>query len=393
MLNGSPKVSPPSLAGIFVRFLRLGLTAFGGPSMVDYIRKMAVKREGWLDEATFQDGVALCQTVPGATAMQTAAYVGFRVRGVPGALAAFTGFGLPAFLLMMALSAIYMRARKAPPIVSVLDGLRAIVVAIVANAAFSFGRAALKGWRHIAIAGVAVLLFGFQISPLLVIAAAGVLGLGFLSASAASSPPRSLGGPGLRDAAPVFYLLGGVAVASFALFLASPSLFQLAALMARIDLLAFGGGFASVPLMHHETVEVRHWLDSQTLLDGIALGQVTPGPIVITATFVGYALRGARGAVVSTIAVFTPSFLLVVGVAPYFDRLRSSPRVARAISGILCSFVGLLLTVAVRFAVAVHWNVPQVLLAAAAMALLLLRLDILWVVLGGVAASILLAAR
>ena len=353
---------------------------------------MAVKREGWLDEATFQDGVALCQTIPGATAMQTAAYVGFRVRGVPGALAAFTGFGLPAFLLMMALSAVYLRTKQAPSVVSVFHGLRAIVVAIVANAALTFGRSALKGWRHAAIAGVAVLLFWFQISPLLVIVAAGVLGLLFLSGPGHASLLRPIGASASRGPATILYCLAGVAAVFLLLFFVHRPLFQLAALMARIDLLAFGGGFASVPLMYHETVEVRHWLDSQTLLDGIALGQVTPGPIVITATFVGYAVQGVMGGIVSTIAVFTPSFLLVVGVTPYFDRLRSSPRVARAVSGILCSFVGLLLTVAIRFAVAVHWSLAQILLAVAAVALLVVKVDILWVVLGGLAVSILLAA-
>ncbi|MCX7016822.1 MAG: chromate efflux transporter, partial [Candidatus Sumerlaeota bacterium] len=279
-----------------------------------------------------------------------------------------------------------------PAVVTVFNGLRAVVVAIVANAAFTFGRSALTGWRHAALAGVAALLFGFQISPILVIAAACALGLALLSGSASSGPPHALGAPSARGGATVFYLLAGFAVAFLVLFFLNRPLFQLASLMSRIDLLAFGGGFASVPLLYHETVEVRHWLDSQTLLDGIALGQVTPGPIVITATFVGYALHGAMGAVVSTIAVFTPSFLLVVGVTPYFDRLRSSPRFSRAIRGILCSFVGLLLTVAIRFGLAVHWSWVHVVLAVAALGLLLLKVDILWVVLGGVAVCVLLAA-
>ena len=159
-------------------------------------------------------------------------------------------------------------------------------------------------------------------------------------------------------------------------------------MMFRIDLFAFGGGFASVPLMFHEIVEVRSWMDGPTFLNGIALGQITPGPIVITATFVGYMLYGLIGAVVATVSVFLPSFLIVVGVTPYFDRLRNSVYFAGAISAILCSFVGLLLTVTFRFASNIPWDIPRVLLAAAAFVALLLKLEIIWIVLVGTVISV-----
>jgi chromate transporter len=151
--------------------------------------------------------------------------------------------------------------------------------------------------------------------------------------------------------------------------------------MARIDLFAFGGGFTSVPLMFHEVVDARHWLDQSTFLNGIALGQVTPGPIVITATFVGYLLFGPLGALIGTISVFLPSFLIVVAVAPYFDRLSGSPYFNRAIRGVSASFVGLLLSVTINFATGVPWDLPRALLAGAAFVALRLRVEILWVVL------------
>lgn len=160
-----------------------------------------------------------------------------------------------------------------------------------------------------------------------------------------------------------------------------PTLFRL--------FLAFGGGFASVPLLFHEIVEVRAWLDVPTFLDGIALGQFTPGPIVITATFVGYLLHGLAGACVATSAMFLPSLLLVIGITPYFARLRASLWFSRAISGMLCSFVGLLATVTIRFAVQVHWNWLHLLLALAALGALVQKIDILWVFLGGAVVSIL----
>jgi chromate transporter len=191
-----------------------------------------------------------------------------------------------------------------------------------------------------------------------------------------------------RNPIAVAFLLGA-SVAGFAfLFFLHRELFDLALIMSRIDLIAFGGGFASVPLMFHEIVEVRSWMDGPTFLNGIALGQFTPGPIVITATFVGYLLKGPLGGIVATIAMFLPSFLILVGVVPWFDRLRQSPHIMRAIGGILCSFVGLLLTVTVNFGLNVQWDLLHILLSAAAFGALLLNVDILWVVLVGAVVSV-----
>jgi chromate transporter len=142
--------------------------------------------------------------------------------------------------------------------------------------------------------------------------------------------------------------------------------------------------------MLHEVVDARGWLDSQTFMDGIALGQVTPGPIVITATFIGYQVAGLAGAVVGTVSIFTPSFLMVLATVPYFDRLHRSPLFRRALRGVLVSFVGLLAAVAVNFTLAISWSVPAAILVLAALVALRLKVDILWVVLAGAIASILI---
>jgi chromate transporter len=377
----------PSLTHIFLSSLKLGATAFGGPAMVPYIGKMAVEQKRWLDDQTFRDGVALCQTIPGATAMQTAAYVGFRARGVSGAAASFIGFGLPAFLLMVGLSALYARSHNLAPVVSVLNGLQTIVVAIVANATVSFGKSSLKGFRDVIIAAIAAGMFAFGIGPILVIVLAALLGLLLHK----SDSPLRLSVSAARQstsARPVFTIASVAALALVLLFLFERKLFDLAAIMFRIDLFAFGGGFASVPLMFHEIVEVRSWMDAQTFLNGIALGQITPGPIVITATFVGYMVYGLIGAIVATVGMFLPSFMIVVGVVPYFDRLRNSIYFTRAIRAILCSFVGLLLTVTFRFALNISWDIPRVLLAAAAFVALLFKVEIIWIVLAGTVISV-----
>ncbi|MHB1415405.1 MAG: chromate efflux transporter [Chloroflexota bacterium] len=370
----------PPLQRVFLSFLRLGLTAFGGPAMIPYIRRLAVEQKRWIDQGSFRDGVALCQTIPGATAMQMSAYVGLRARGIAGAALAFVGFGLPAFLLMTVLSALYVRTHDLPAVMSAFAGLQAVIVAVVANATVMFGRTSLKGWKDAAIGLAAAIAFLLGINPILTILLAAPVGV--LLYGGEPLARKVAGMAQVQDhTRSVLLLLGAVALAFAVLFVVQPTLFDLAALMARIDLFAFGGGFTSVPLMYHEVVDVRHWLDGPTFLNGIAMGQVTPGPIVITATFVGYLLYGPLGALVGTISVFLPSFLIVVGVGPYFARLSGSPYFNRAIRGVSVSFVGLLLSVTVNFAMGVPWDLPRLVLAGAALAALLLRVEILWVVL------------
>ncbi|HEY7318070.1 MAG TPA: chromate efflux transporter [Candidatus Binatia bacterium] len=379
----------PSLGSLFLSFLKLGATAFGGPAMVPYIGKMAVERNGWIDDRTFRDGVALCQTIPGATAMQTAAYVGFRARGVSGATASFVGFGLPAFLLMIGLSVFYARTHALAPVVAVFNGLAAVVVAIVANATVMFGKTFLKDLRAVGIALIAAILFALGVSPILVIVLAALAGL----VVSDESPPPVLATQSQSvpySTRSLMLIVSSAALGCMALFFAQRQLFDLAAIMLRIDLFAFGGGFASVPLMFHEFVEVRSWIDAPTFLNGIALGQITPGPIVITATFVGYMVDGVIGAVVATISVFLPSFLIVVGIAPHLDNVRRSIYFSRASGAILCSFVGLLLTVTFRFASNVSWDIPRALLAGAAFVALLLKIELIWIVLIGTVIAVIL---
>jgi chromate transporter len=376
----------PSLPLLFISFLRMGITAFGGPAMIAYIRKMAVGQKKWLDLDSFQDGVALCQTIPGATAMQMAAYVGLKTRGVRGAISCYLGFGLPAFLLMLGLSYAYSRTHELPAVISVFSGLQAVIVAVVGNATLSFGKTSLKSWKSVVIALIAAGLFWIMANPLLIIILAALLGMlmnGRQPLAQKATPPSNI----RHTTIPLLLFLFTAAAGLALLFYFRNELFELAVLMSKIDLIAFGGGFVSVPLMFHEIVEVRSWMDAPTFLNGIVLGQFTPGPIVITATFVGYLVYGLPGALIATVAIFLPSFLMLIGVAPWFDRVRSSPYFTRAIGGILCSFVGLLLTVTIRFALNVHWDWPHLVLAAAAFAALVFKLDILWVVLAGTAIS------
>lgn len=354
--------------------------------MIAYIRRMAVEQNKWLDDPTFRAGVALCQAIPGATAMQVAAYVGLRVRGVAGAAATYIGFGLPAFLIMISLSALYVRTHNLPITLSLFSGLQAIIVAIIANAAVSFGRSYLKLRRDLIIAALAAGMFIIGVSPIIVISLAALMGLGIYRNQTFQTKSVYLDETP-ETARPLIFIVSAAVLVLALLFLLRRDLFDVAVLMIRIDLFAFGGGFASIPLMLHEFVDVRSWMDGSTFMNGIALGQITPGPIVITATFVGYILHGPAGAVIATLSIFLPSFLIVIGTVPYYDRFSSSIWFNRAINGVFCSFVGLLASAAVRFALSMPPDSFHVAMAIAAFIALLYRVDILWVVLAGAAIS------
>lgn len=381
---------PVSLAQLFLSFLRLGLTAFGGPTMVAYIGEMSVKKFQWLDQGVFKNGVALSQSIPGATAMQVAGYVGLKTRGIPGAIATFVGFGLPAFLFMLLLSWAYAMFGDIPRVASLFRGLQVIVVAIIANATYMFSKGTLRKYQDILIAITSAAALWSGISPFFVILGAALIGIMVFRVEKvplASKYPDSNGDKSDCQ----FFILTATTVAAIAcLFLANRKLFDLALLMMKIDLFAFGGGFASVPLMLQEVVNVRGWMDSKTFMDGIALGQVTPGPIVITTTFVGFLTNGITGAIVATAAIFIPSFILLVLGSHIFSRLQQSALFQRSLKGILASFVGLLLFVTVKFAFAVPWNMVKVIIVAGAMAGLLKKIDILYIVLAGACVSMLL---
>jgi chromate transporter len=271
--------------------------------------------------------------------------------------------------------------------ISAFKGLQVIVTAIVANAVFTFGKTWLKDWRGIFITLMAAVMFGLGINPILVIIAAAICGLG-LHSKENSSSIQSIVPEHHYSHKSFLCILLFAAIALALLFIFRRPLFDLAFLMSRIDLFAFGGGFSALPIMFNEIVHVRGWLDSLTFLDGIALGQITPGPIVITATFIGYLLYGYSGAIIATIFIFLPSFILVIALEPYFARLQRSQYFNRTIRGILYSFVGMLLSVVIHFALNITWDIPRILFAIVAFTALIFNVKLPWIILVGVIVSV-----
>lgn len=378
----------PSTPAIFKAFLKIGVTAFGGPAMVTHIKALVVEKRQWLDDDTFNHGIALCQTLPGAIAVNMASYSGYRLRGLPGMLAAFAGFTLPAFLFMLVLSALYIRTRSLPITQSLFTGLEIIVVSILAHATFTFGKKAFKGPLDVVFGVMGAALFSIKLNPFYVILLTALFGA-LLYRNVATPPPSRVAAKNgaLRDSIIITAaFISGLAI----LFVTNKTLFNLSWIMAKIEIFAFGGGYTALTLMFHEVVEARQWLDHQALVDGIALGQITPGPILITAAFIGYMMGGIGGAALGTISIFIPGLIMITAILPFFDKLRDHPIFLKAIRGMVSCFVGLLLFVTIKFGTAAEWSAGGALLLLASLSALFARVDILYVVFIGAAASMLI---
>lgn len=375
-----------TLFDLFKSFFWIGLTAFGGLAMTAHIRKKVVEKRKWMDESSFDAGLALCQVIPGAIVMQLAAYVGLKLKGIRGAVVGFIGFGLPAFLIMLILSIIYKHSKNITEVEAALNGLRVIIVAIVANAAYLFARKNFKNVNDWILAAIAAVLFLIKVYPALVLLISSLLGI-LLSRQKNSQTHEAVKTNTLR-----FFvrIVAVIAICVLILFLVNKEYFKLATIMLRIDLFSFGGGLAAMPIMYHELVDLFQWFDDKTFMDGIILGQATPGSIIIAATFFGYMHFGVVGSVLATISVFTPSFLILMGLVPFFDKLKSYPQFNKVLNGILCSFVGLLVIITFRFSVGIHWNTINILIAITAFVLLIQKVDVIWIIIGGLILSILL---
>ncbi|WP_035070011.1 chromate efflux transporter [Nitratidesulfovibrio termitidis] len=389
--------TPPTLRDLFLTFMRLGATAFGGPAMLPVVRTMVVERKGWMDEAAFRSGVALCQTVPGATVMQVASYVGLRLRGTPGMLAGFFGFTLPAFLSITVLSAMYWKNHELPGVMAAFIGLKAVTVALMVSGLLDFGQRYLRmGMDWVIGAGVCglTLLGVHPIVPVLAAAAAGVVvyrdGDAVPSAQAGGGPGAAVRPGAMGALRGILAGLAGVAMAMAVLAALRPDLFALAVSMLRTDLVAFGGALAALPVMRHEVVHLRGWMSDAAFLDGVAIGQVTPGPIILTAAFIGWRVDGPVGSMVAGLAIFTPSLFFMLGAERLVSRIEHSRIYRRAVRATLAGFTGLLGYLAISVAQALPPTPLPAVIGVAAFAALRTGVDVLYVVGAGALASWLL---
>ena len=384
----------PSLVSLFLKIFKLGATAYGGPAMISHIKETTVNRYEWVKEGEFMRGVALCQLIPGATMVQIVTYIGYRVRGIWGALTATVAFVLPAFIAILILSAIYFKFHTLWFIQALFKGLGAIVVAIILNACITFGRPILRDWKVILIALLSFFAFFFQWNFVLIFVLAAVAGL-LLHPKNPQTKGAPSGGAPLKVAKEKEYLIIVLLAAFICLalalsYLVDPKIASLSLNLSKIGALAFGGGFTAIPLIQYEMVDRFQWLSTKEFLDGIALGQVTPGPILITATFVGYKVANLLGAFMATLGVFFPSFFILVLLIPYHDRLRGVEKVRMMEQGVLGSFIGMLALVLFNFGRTSLVDIPRILMAAAAFLAIYKKISLPYILLAGGILSIII---
>lgn len=389
----------PSRRQLAWTLFTVGATAYGGPAIVAQIRTAVVLQRRWLTEDEFRETLAFCQMLPGPIAVQTAAHVGWRLYGGLGATIALVAYVVPAFALMLGLSAAYFRFGSLPLVTAAFRGLGAVIVAIVVTSIMSLAQPTVRDLRGLAITAVAAWAFLAGANTLLVLALAALAGVALFARDAAEDGPTpALAGRGGLLPAPHRTLLASGAVCLVAAAavpiarLLSPVLPALAVTMAKVDLLAFGGGYTAIALMFKEVVtDPGHaWLTARQFIDGLALGQITPGPVIITATFIGFRVAGVVGALVATVYVFLPTGVLLTLLAPHFARLRRLAVVQRAVRGLLAAFVAMLLFVLAKVAESAFADIRTLPLALIGLVALQRRVPMILVIIAAVAVAVLL---
>jgi chromate transporter len=322
--------------------LKLGVTAFGGPAAhIAMLREEAVVRRQWLTDAYFLDLVGATNLIPGPNSTEMVMHVGYLRAGWRGLLVAGTLFILPAATIVLALAWAYVEFGTTPTGESLLYGIKPVVIAVVVQAVWGLGRTALRGPLLLVIgtASVALYLAGFNELVILLVGALLVL----IARTVQRMSPRQLGA---ALAAPV----GGLPLSLFPgpLLLAAPipvNLLTLFLTFLKIGAVLYGSGYVLLAFLRRDFVEHLGWLTDQQLLDAVAIGQMTPGPVFTTATFVGYLVAGVPGAVLATIGIFLPAFIFVALLHPLVPRLRRYHWTAAMLDGVNAAAVGLMAAV------------------------------------------------
>ena len=375
-----------SLGELARLFLRLGTMAFGGPAVhVAMMEDEVVRRRGWLSRDEFLDLLGATNLIPGPNSTELAMHVGRARAGWPGLVVAGTCFILPAALSVTALAWAYVRFGRLPAAAGLLYGVKAVVIAVVAQALWRLGHTAVRTPWLAVVGLLAVGAVAAGVSELLVLLAAGTATAAARRIGPQGSPARD-GRPAALAGVPLAKLGAGAAVAAAT---APFGLWPLFTFFLKVGSVLFGSGYVLLAFLRSGLVVERGWLTEPQLLDAVAVGQVTPGPVFTTATFIGYLLAGGGGAAVATIGIFLPGFVLVALSGPLVPRLRRSPTAGAILDGVNVASLALMATVTVQLARAALVD-PVTVVIASASAVLLFRFGVnsAWLVLGGAAVGL-----
>lgn len=323
---------------VILAFLKIGVMGYGGPALWGMLQAEVQERRGWLTKERYLEGMALVQSLPGATAVQMCIFTGYQRAGFWGGVLAGVGFCAPAFAIMLALSALYAAYGSLPLLRDAFYGVGPVVLGIFVAAVYRLGRNAIKDRLSVAIALVAAAaVWAVGVAGTLLLAGcAGVAlyhsrkgGLVAALAAAALIAAERLAEPALAGLG----LLGGS-------HQATNNLWDLGAFFLKVGAITFGGGLSILAFIQDQVVSQFHWITPQEFIDGLTIGQFTPGPIIMVAAYVGYKVAGVSGAAVAAFAIFLPSFVLMLAILPTLERVRRLAWIKAAMRGIGPAVIG-----------------------------------------------------
>lgn len=375
---------------LFWTFLKIGSTAFGGfMALISVVQNYLVNRKKLLTDAEILDGISLATILPGPVAVNVVAYAGYKINGVVGAVVCAIAVIIPAFLLILLLSHFYFTWGEIPAVNNIFKGFIPAVAAIIISATLTMGKKTLKGKSEYAIAIIALLFLTFIggfYSTIGIIISSGLAGLllfknttdtdnqatGQTTADEKKSLPISL----------LIFILLPIAALALPLFNTFSAITaKLFITFAGMSVLLFGGGFVFIPMIQEIVVDTYGWVTNKEFIDGIALGQITPGPILISATFIGYKMAGVLGATAATIGIFLPPALLMLICAHFLDKLKKSPAITAALKGIRCGVIGMIAAAAIVVLQSAEQNwISLAILLAALLALVKFKIEVAWII-------------
>lgn len=352
------------LKDVFQVFLKLGIFGFGGPlAHIAMMRREVVDNKKWISEQEFMDLVGATHLIPGPNSTELAIHIGYRTAGVAGLLVAGATFILPAFFCVLALAVGYVKYGSLPALEPILAGIRPVILAIVIDALIKFRRSAIPEIKTVLVAMTALALTFMGFNQILILLSLGAIYTCFFNRHLKS-----------------LFILPLISLPSSFVPITSDSIFYF---FLKIGSVLFGSGYVLMAFLQTELVEQRMWLTQQQLFDAITVGQITPGPVFTTATFIGYLLKSYQGAVLATLGIFLPSFFFVALSAPYLKKLRGSNGLSKFIDGVNAVSFALLLKVTFDLSKTSLLNVPTYLIGLLALILLLKfkQLNSVWLIL------------
>jgi chromate transporter len=365
-----PAEDRTSLVELGSLFLRLGATAFGGPAAhIALMNEEVVRRRRWMDEARFLDLLGATNLIPGPNSTEMALHIGWERRGAWGLLVAGFAFILPAAAITAVLAWIYLRFGTIPEARGILYGIKPVMLAIVFQAIVMLVPKAASSWRLRALGVAALIAAALGVHELVVL-----FGAGAAAAFAA----------GVRPPARAAVVVAPLVLGALAPSASAAGLF---AVFLKIGSVIFGSGYVLLAFLRADLVERLGWLTEAQLIDAIAVGQVTPGPVFTTATFIGYLLAGIEGAFAATAGIFLPGFILVALSGPLVPKLRGSRLAGSALDGVNVASLALMVVVTTELARAAVVDVPAAILGVLALVLLRRRVNATWLIAGGAVAG------